>query len=591
MVASAAGDVCFYGCFAAVLYQATLQKSVRLQETRDRVLDATRRTIQQLLKAPGYYGEIGVEFLNQLNRLVDDISIGATSGKQWNQLSFPSAAWAFFKSYIARYAREIVLAAVQKMDDEMIDLFEKRANRCALLDQEIQQLMAELEGLSGYEWWDDLVRAIREAKQRLGQSYNELNRVQIGVATGSFDRRQGEAAQAHMLVAYSRLSDVDDLGRLIGSLGQAALNAVGGDPFEYDYSGPEPKNALRDALKRLRLAGDHIKAIQEHWGCLLRMSNRIDRLKADIEAAARVVDALNRDGIQMGVSVDVLFGDATVQSVMEGILRVTEEMEAAIARMDRVGAPALVASWRGQIAVWMQGLNTLNVLPTLPGASGLGLGGMTEDNEGVNELKYMLYPHDPRDGYQSLSEMDITLGSLVDLMERFIRSTGDFGRLLGDREAWRQRVDQVRSGLRDVVGRDRNAKRMCQHYNGNESDVFDWIYGAIDGMGWRAALELLSRGLVIDLLSLSISEAVQDLPTLMSCLSGLQVAYNGNAGVKARLEKVSQEQQAQSLLALRSSATLPAYQFGVLSMIKDKLTAIEQELAQIGEISEVACGA
>lgn len=590
MLSNAAGDVCFYGCFAAVLYQAAIQKGISLNDQLARVLSATQRTVQQLLRAPGYFGEIGVDFLNQISQLLDDIASGTLSGKQWQQLNFPSAAWAFFKSYIARYAREIVLAAIQKMDDEMIDMFEKRANRCALLDQEIQKLMAELEALAGYEWWDDLARAIQEARQRLGQSFNELQRVQVGVATGSFDRRQGEAADGHLLVAYSRLSDVDDLGNLIESLGKSALDGLSGDPFTFSYSGPEPKAILRDALKHLRMVGEHVKDIQDHWGCLMRISHRIDVLKSNIQSAAQVVDSLNRNGVQMGVSVDVLFGDATVNSIMEGILRVMTEMEGVVERVDRVGAPAYVASWRGQIAVWIQSLNTLNILPNLPFASGLGLEGMTEDNEAVNELKYMLYPHDPTDGYQSLSEMDVSLGSLMGLMERFIRSTGDFGRLLGDRDSWRQHVDQVRSGLREVVGRDRNAKRMCEHYSGNESDVFDWIYGAINGMGWRSALELLSRGMVIDLLSLSISEAVQDLSTLMSCLEGLQMSYSGSAGVKAKLEKLSQEQQAQTLLALRSSATLPAYQFRVLNLINDKLQEVEQDLAQINDMASVACG-
>ncbi|MCK4823057.1 hypothetical protein KA005_45265, partial [bacterium] len=106
----AAGDICFYGCFAAVLYQTASSRYESMSSALTDAGTAFTALIQQLAQAPDRWGNIGLEQLQSLQGMVSSVvnNVGAI-GTAFEGKNFAEIMWTYVKSFVARYANHITL--------------------------------------------------------------------------------------------------------------------------------------------------------------------------------------------------------------------------------------------------------------------------------------------------------------------------------------------------------------------------------------------------------------------------------------------------------------------------------------------------
>jgi len=568
----AAGDICFYGCFAAVLYQTALS---RYESISSAIADAGRSftaLMQQIIQAPERWGNIGLDQLGQLQDMVSSVinNIGAI-GSAFEGKNFAEIMWTYLKSFMARYANHIVLGAAQSLVDKLVTELESRSDKYSILDQKLVKLMQALENLVGYDWWDEFEAAVTRAKTDISRADYDLGRAAIGIATGNWDRGNIGKAQARLMLAKSGISSLDMIGATVKELTEAF---VSGDPFSFRWDAG--RSIKQDFIDDMVALGEAIEEVKQIVECLTLQNKRIEILAALITTIHSLM--MTTEGyISLNTSIDVNVDTDIIQETRTGIKSMHTEMETVLDNEDRISAPGYVTAWHTALSVLISGLEMVNVYPSTTFLDPLGIIGYTDDSQSISELSVVV---------DAIADMEDPRA--LTYVEEIVRTGGDWTRLMSNRESWQDRMGQIQTELRKAAVKDGSLISSCHTFAGYDNEYYNYVIDTLDGMGWKSAKQALERGQVTQVLNMSIHSAAA-FSVGIDCLSSVLDRVPSDAGIALALGEEFNKAQAEAIVSIRAPAMLPAFQFEIIMSLGSKLGEVQSQLDRILALQGGVC--
>lgn len=568
----AAGDICFYGCFAAVLYQTALS---RYESVSSDITDAgTTFTalMQQIMQAPERWGNIGLDQLNQLQEMVSSVvnNIGAI-GSAFEGKNFAEIMWTYLKSFVARYANHITLGAAQSLVNQLEGELESRSNKYSILDQKLLKLMQALEALVGYDWWDEFEAAVIRAKTDISRADYDLGRAAIGITTGNWDRDNISKAQARLMLAKSGISSVDMIGQTVKELTQAFTS---GDPFAFRWDAG--RSIKQDFINDMVALGTVIEEVRQIITCLTLQSKRIEILSSLITSIYSLMMTVEGH-ISLNTAIDVQVDTSIIQETRDGIKSMHTEMESVIENEDRISAPGYLTAWHAALSTYISGLEMVNVYPSTTYLDPLGITGYTDDSIAISKLSIVV---------NAIADMEEPRA--LTFVEEIVRTSGDWVRLMSNRRSWQDRMGQIQTELRSAAVKDGQVISSCRTFAGYDNEYYNYVIDTLDDMGWKSAKQALERGQVTQLLNMSIHAAAA-FSVGVDCISSLLGGVPNDAGIALALGEEFNKLQAESIVSIRAPAMLPAFQFEIIMSLGAKLGETRSQLNRILSLQEGVC--
>lgn len=582
---NAAGDICFYGCFAAMLAEAAIAKYNNVASEFDDTVMMAQQMLQQMIAAPDRWVELNVDFLDTFGDLLNDISSGVWGPAQEyvKNRSFSEILFMYLKSYVARYAQSIILGAIQGMVDTLEEKLNHRADLLAILDLRMKSVATALANLMGRDWWEDFVRAVEKAQANINEADQSLQRAQVGAVTGTWDDTNLSKAQIRLVVAKNAISSVDMITQTLNEIWDEVI--IGGDPFSFHWDvGSSIKNDFMSDLKEL---GDELDDMTDLIGCLTTTTEEIKIYISLIEVAAQGLDFVN-NRIDVESSLDVSLDTTIIDQVRQGLRQMFQEMGSVVENEDRTGAPGYLTGWHALLLSYITGLKVTNLYPNVDFLNPLGFSGAAADAGAIQDLQYILYPHEPFDHVLSLSERDFDIMDILRPVSNFIATAGNIGGMFGNYQTWADRLELIRGTVRNRVAMDHDAADLCMRYSGNESDEYDYIIEMLDSCGWEGAKDILSRGKLSEFVNLSIY-SIAAVSANVDCLASVADAFSDNFGINLAVNKEIYDQQATATVALRAPSLLPSIQFKAILSLSKKLGDIADGITSIMDLKSEVC--
>jgi hypothetical protein len=571
-LSQAASDICFYGCFAAVLYQTAASRYESVGQTLSDAGTAFTALIQQIAQAPDRWGDVGLEQLQSLENMVSDVvsNIGAI-GNAFQGQSFSEIMWTYIKSYVARYGNHIMLGAAQKLVDELAEEVDLRSNRYALLDQKMVDLAEALQALVGYDWWDEFVAAVERAKTDLARADQELIRAQTGANTGNWDNEYLNKAQARLVLAKNGISSLDMIGGTIEELTQAFTS---NDPFAFRWNAG--RSVRQDFIEDLQTLGEVIDEVKEIVECILLQDKRIEILVALVTAIHSAISEVEGH-ISLNTSVDVQVDSDIISETRDGISAMHEEMSSCIDNKDRVGAPGYLVAWHAALSTFISGLEVVNIYPSTTYLDPLGVTGYTTDSIAEAKLATLV-----------TKLADMKTPRAMTFVNGIIHTAGDMTRLMANRQSWLDRMGAVRTELRNASVADGQVVSECRKFSGYDNEYYNYVVDTLDDLGWRGAKEAIERGQVAQFLNMSLQLGAA-FSLGLDCIGSILDGAPTDAGIALALGEEYSKMQAEAVVSIRAPAMLPAFQFEAITSLAGKLQEIQSQIERIAAIQGGVC--
>lgn len=578
-LADISSDVCYYGCFATLLYEAASQKYINTQSAINQTVANIVTIGNRMLQTPGEWGELETEFAeNLLNSLQ---SIITTSGQQVSSAtqgqSFNQILWGMLKGIVCRYSREMLLAASQGMVDDMEEALDERKTHLGILEQQIDVLKSALETLAQYDWWDDLVEAITKANQNLAVAEREVGRAYREAAYGQWDKEHVDMGYWRIAVAWQALSDEDKVAEFISEFGQTIKDKPF-NPFDPAFF----RGSADTLTSQLNAIGEALQSIEENHNCIVRLSTKLQMLRNLLILADTTLGFLNSNDYP-GFALDVMLGDNTLRQLLDGVRRIRAQMKDVVENRRRTLAPVYVTSWRTELYADMLILKNFQNVP-----QPFGLPVEATDEQGSNELSYLVHPHVPNDNVLSLSEKDFGVGKVQTLLAKLIASAGNLGTLIANREQWENGLRDVQAEIMKLKSADARTMGLLETFTNYDSPKFGYVLDMLGQSGWQSAEKLLETGRVQDFLNLTLSGAVS-VNTLSQCLGGILGMDLWPLGIKIEVDKIQDELEADAIAQIRSIVSLPSIQFRALTMLQAMMEDLQGQMQTLMDVSGV-CG-
>lgn len=572
--------VCFYGCLVSLIMEATQQRWTSLatvyQRTVQSVITLGKRFLGDPTGSPEAQNLMDC-FENLMNGIGSTYSTLITQQPQ-NQ-SLEGVIWSMAKTMIARYSSEMIMAACQDMVDKMkADLAESETH-LSLLEQDVNELQSAIEDLLEYDWWDDFVDAVNAAYLSLGTAKQELESAYVNASGGTWQRENVDNAQYRMAVAWQRLATDSETQEMLDEFGGYTDLTRPYNPFDPAFFRGSGKSMMA-SMNRLSTAVDNIKSRHD---CLYKLSIRLQMYKNLLTLANEALGYIGSDRYA-GFALDIMLGDDLLHTMITHVKMVMNEMHDVVENEKRLVAPFYATSWRNEIHADMEILKTFQSVP-----QPFNLPSLMIEQDSLDDLHYLLFPHDPKDGLQSLSEIDFSVSALQAILGRLMATAGNFGMLLAYRGQWQEDMNEVRDSIRDRRDTQARAQALLEKFDGYESTRFDYVLNLLRNSQMESAAKLLETGRITDLLSLGVMAAAAT-TTLSECLAPIIGGEGLSLGLSIRLEQLQAEEQSDIVARMRASLNLPSLQFKALMGLQTELQGIDARIAELNSLNQEICG-
>lgn len=583
-------DLCFYSCAITALYSAASQRYAGTTEMITGVGNNLATLGKNMLQDPGRWLGEGDDYLAGLLENLDSFIQATVTNAQnittGQHDSFGQFMFNMLKTMTVRYADAIVLAAIQKLVNEMQGDLGNRASVLGQIYNKMGELKTALEGLVEQDWWEELVAAIEAADLNLTTARNLLFSSYKSVLYGQWDPSNASIAMYRILVAREKLSGkgglMEDLGDELGDMFHSMTTSAPYDPFDPAFF----KSHTSQVVQAVETVGKKIEEISDLYDCLLRISGRLRNYKALIIAAEKMLNWLG-SGERISVGLDISVGDNMLWSIISRLDDIRADMKDVVVNEKRISAPIHVAMWRGELLSQAQILQTFCGIP-----QPWSLPSYASNEKAISDYQYVVYPHDPTDGLRSLSELDFGVREIQGTLGRIISTAGNLSSLIVDHEQWAYSLEL---GMQDIVQlkfKDEQAVALLYHFSGYEDQHFDYIMNFLKNAGWSTAENLMGNGMIGDFLALTV-EAITSSVTLSQCLASIltdsDVDPANSQGLQFKLAELQQREQSDALAKMRAASSLPGLQFQAISGLRLHLQEIQSEINELVDIGERVC--
>ena len=580
-------DVCFYTCFVGILWELSINKYENLYSGLQSMVASFVGLGRYLLEQGIEIGGAGTSILESLLDSLEGLASGSLNlvGMQFD--SFPSALWAFIKGEVLRYFEPLMLASIQSMMSELSEELNNRRRLLGEVEQKIDDVKTAMNNLMGFDWWEDWIVNVVWAAQHVRSADREIQRVYSDINVGEWDGNHLDMSENHMLVAWKLLSSDDEFNAFMTEIGEQIGQAFGEPsesqqykPFDWSFKA----NLFNEFLDDLKTLGERLNELKDLYDCLVRTSGRATILKALIFAAAEVLAAMAAGtGPLKGIYLDVALQDNVLDEVHENLIRIYNEMTDIVENERRTVAPIYNMQWRNDLKSMITLLSAFGALPTP-----LGLDFTQTVASANNQLQYILYQHDPKDGVKSLSEYDFSDSLVGRRLQEFVLTAGNLADLLTQHSQWEQKITQLKTSIRNMKQRDATAKTLCDTFENYDDERYTYLVSLLDDAGWTAAHKYLTCGKLHELLQLSVS-GLGIISTAVQCLSKTIATMVEDKGLQIKLNDILTSAMAEDRVATRTSVALPSFQFKAFNTIQMRLGALETDMQDILNLQNEVC--
>ena len=486
--------------------------------------------------------------------------------------------WNIAKTTIARYGKQIVMAAVQGMVNDMKTELQNRANLLAQIRVSVAKLQNGLNDAAQYDWWEDFIAAVNLSDQQLRLADMELSQAYDSSRDGNWNTDRIEKGQWRLLVAYQKLADAGEIDDLISEIG-SDFRSSPYLPFDPAFL-PIKQSDLWSALSTISEALDEISTANS---CLFKTTLRLQQLRQFIFAAKATLDWLDSQAA-INISLDIIMNDAIIASIINTIRSTRLDMRRVINDRNRLTAPASLAVWKVTILGQIELLNTFSSLPTPWGIESYG-----EEATAIDELNYLLYAHHPKDGVMAMEQWDFSATFVTDIISSILRSAGDIVALISNNGQWNSNITRAMSRISDLELKDTQARNMLNAFSGHDSDKYDYILNLLLGSEMGGAARMVERGDIKGLMEATVYMAV----TAGSALSCLSSMFGDRAGMSAQtqqlIENLFDSQYSEARSKVRAINTLPSLQLQSMGALRLQLSDALNQITALSNLSESGC--
>jgi len=507
---------------------------------------------------------------------------GAFSGYD----DFAAAMWAFIKAEVLRYFQPLLLAAVQRMVDNMTSELHNRALLLQQVELKLTTLQAQINALAQYEWWDQFCENVIAASKAVRDADREVQNARLDANTGVWDPQRLSRAENKMLLAWRLLSSDDAINNLLTQFGDQLGGIAGTEPnrpFEWSYLRRMGKTFSKD----LEEVANTLTELKEDYDCLYRITSRIYGWQTFIIVAASTLNKIRLSTPQnplLGMGIDYGLSDDVLEHVHESLFDIFDQMKDVVENQRRAVAPVYNMQWRNDLKANVVLLTGLGQLP-----DPFGIDMTATSTQASNQLNYIVYPHEPYDRVRSLSEYDFSMGRLGIMLETFILTVGHLDELMSEHAAWNRRFQDLRNMVRNVKRSDQRCMQLLSGFTGYEDPKYDYILDMLNNAGWSGAARYLETGQLEGLLQLSVTEL--GLTTLaVECISNSVAQMLNDSSIAMRVNAILEEVKADDVASNRSSISLPAFQFRAFLAIANRIAEVDDRIAEIVELQGLVCG-
>lgn len=580
---SVAGDACIYGCFLSILYENSIQKYSSLGESITRIGTSMSSFMSRAILDPSLLGGADAALIAQLEQMVqmhlDSVQNAITAGSEaFKGASFSDILWSMAKTTTARYAKVIVMAAIQSMVKEMETELNNRANLLGAIRVQLGDLERGLLDVAQYDWWDKFVEAVSASDQQLRDADRSLSTAYDSAREGNWNSENLEMGQWRLTTAWQQLANAGEIEDFINEIGSDFRTAPY-LPFDPAFM-PVKASSLWNAMSTI---GTSLSSLSDSNSCLIKTTYRLQQLRGFILATEAVVKWLDTKSA-MSVSMDVIMNDAIIGGVIESIRSIQADMRRVVEERNRLVAPLSLASWKVDIMAQIQLLKTFGALPTP-----WGLDAYAQESTAMADLQYLLHTHVPKDGTLAMEDWDFSSTFVSDLVGSIIRSAGDIVSLVANKPQWSANIQSVKSKINQLEIKDATARNMLNMFNGHESDKYDYVLQLLNGSGMDGAATMLERGSIKQLLEATALMSVSAGGAL-ACLSSM---FGDRAGMsleaQSTIEGLYDKQFSDAKAAIRSLNTLPSMQLKNMNILQLQIEDSLNEMAFLSGLAEGGC--
>lgn len=576
-----AGDACIYGCFLSILYEHSVQKFIDAKKAGTEVGAAIISFITRNFADPteGAANAILAQLLQMVELYMNSVeNLVKTATAAFEGMNFADIVFSIVKSTLARYAKQIVMAAVQGM---VKDMEAELINREALLYKirvSLDKLDMGLSNAAQYDWWTEFVQATQEADVQLNDARRSFSTAYDSSREGNWNTEVIERGQVRLLVALQRLSSVKDIEDLVSEL-QSDFMGSPYLPFDAMFK-PVKAAPLWEALDNIR---DALEDLLDDNNCLAKTTFRLQQLRGFILAAEGTLKWLDSQ-VGINMALDIVMNDAVIGGVVQSILDIQTDMRRVISEHNRLIAPISLATWKIEIKSQVELLKLFGSLPTPWGAEAYG-----EEGTALAQLQYLLHQHTPSDGVSSMDEWDFSSTFVTDVVAMVIRSAGNIQNLVTNKPQWNSDMARAKSNINKLARKDATAAQMLHMFVGHESDKYDYILQLLETSGMGGAKRLIERAQMISILEATALMSVSAGGAL-ACLSSM---FGDRAGMsietQAAIDSMYDTQLSDAKAAVRSLNTMPSMQFRALGVLQMQINDSLNDIAFISNLMEGGC--
>lgn len=575
--------VCIHSCYLSLLYEHSVQKFIDAQDAGVKVGAAITSFLTRVMADPmeGLSQAVVDQLIQMVELHMDSITNAYGSiATAFEDASFTDILFGMIKTILARYGKQIVMAAVQDMVKQMEGELKNRSDLLYALRVSLDSLEMDLSTAAHYEWWDEFVKAVQLADAQLRDASQSLATAYDSTREGNWDIDNLERGQLRLAVAYQKLASVDDISDLVDEfIGDFRDKPY--LPFDSMFR-PVEAAPLWGALDNISAT---LKTMIEDVKCLNKTTLRLQQLRGFIMAAEGTMKWLDSQaGISM--SLDIVISDALVGGVVQSIQDIQTDMRRVLEEHNRLVAPISLGAWKSQIKSQMEILKLLNITK-LPKPWGMDAYG--EEGTQLTDLQALLHSTGGIDYTMTMDEWDFSATFATDVLASIIRSSGDIISLISDKPQWNSNMERAKSIMDALARKDAEAATMLHAFSGHEDSNYDYVLQLLESAGMMGAVRSIERGMLVNVLQSSAMMATS-VGGALACLSSM---FGDRAGMsietQAAIDGIFDAQFSDAKAMVRSLNTLPSLQLRSLSVLQMQIDDVLNEMAFISNLAEGGC--
>jgi len=582
-----ANDACIYGCYASILYEHSAQKFIDAKKAGTDIWVAISNFLTRNAVDPTE--GMSMALIDQIKSMAELYANAATNAASAAANAFKDQSWTdilfgLIKTVLSRYGKQIIMAAIQSMVDEMESEIQNRSDLLTQMRTSLDRLESALEVAAQYDWWDEFVQAVQEADLELADARRNFSRAYDSSKQGNWDTTNIDRGVLRLSVARQKLSSAKDVQDFVlewegGSLEKPYL------PFDSMFR-PVKAAPLWGALD---IVSEELKAIKSSWECLGKTTLRLQQLRGFIMAAEGTIKWMESQ-VGINMSLDLVMSDAVIGGVVNSIADIQRDMRRVLEENNRLTAPVSLAAWKTEIKSQVELLGALGIKDGGWGElhAPWGMEAHGEENTALEDLQRIL--HSNGNIYvMTMDQWDFSATFVSDIVGQIMRSAGDIVSLVANKPLWNANLQRAKTSINQLAQKDSEAVAMLHSFSGHESDKYDYLLQLMDSAGMDGAKTMAMRAQMINIMQATTIMGV-GAGGALACLSSMFGDRTGmSVEAQAAIEEMYDTQLSDAKATVRSLNILPSLQLKSLNVLQMQINDALDEMALISNMAAGGC--